>query len=96
MTNIRETIIIEDHSKCPSLDEWTKMGEPHVLILTDKCGDYELYEDIAYGYLVLVQNGKVIDRSQLGFVRSPDLQTIGLDKAYFHDLKTSTLYTRSS
>ena len=88
----QNAILIKDLNENPSLDEWEKMGRPKVLILADKCGDYSLYDDIGYGYLYLVQNGKIVSWSSSSFVQTPNLQVVGLGSYYGHE--PSALYKR--
>ena len=88
----RNAILIKDLSENPPFDKWKKMGQPEVLILADKYGDFELYDDLAYGYLYLLQNGRTIDQSQNDFVQTADLQIIGLGSSF--GCEPSALYKR--
>jgi len=91
MLEKRDVILIKDLSENPPLDEWKKMGRPEVLILADKCGDFELYDEIGYGRLFLVQSEKIVDQGR-DFVHTPDLQIFGLGPAY--GCEPSALYKR--
>jgi len=62
MLEKRNAILIKDLSKNPSLNEWQEMGKPKVLILVDKYGNYELYDEIGFGNLYLVESGKIVDQ----------------------------------
>lgn len=84
MLEKQNAILIKDLSENPGLDEWQQMGEPKVLILADKSDNYELYDEMGYGYLYLVQNGKIVSWGH-NFVQSPDMQIIGLSSCYGYD-----------
>jgi len=88
----QNAILIKNLSENPSLEKWQQMGKPKILILTDKCGDYELYDEIGYGHLFLVQNGIIVSWSQSDFVQSPDMQIIGLGPYYGYE--PSALFKR--
>ena len=87
----RNAILIKDLTENPSLDEWQEMGKPEVLILADKYGNYELYDEIGFGNLYLVESGKIVDQGR-DFVYTPDLQIFGLGPAY--GCEPSALYKR--
>lgn len=72
-----------------SQEEWEKKGRPATYVVVASFRDYTLLEDIAYGGLVLLKEGKKVDQGQ-DFVRSPDGSVVGLSE-YFG---TPGLYRR--
>jgi len=75
-----------------TLDEWQNNNEPHQWILVSKIDKIELYDDVSYGCLLMIVNGKINAHGK-DFVISHDNEYIGVDESY-NGLRTSTIYRR--
>ena len=75
-----------------TFEEWQINNEPHQWILASKINNIELYDDVSYGCLLLIKNGKINAHGK-GFVISHDNEYVGIDESY-NGLRTSTLYRR--
>lgn len=80
-------ILINDISENPTLEKWQEMGQPKVLILSDEWQDYQLYDDIAYGIMYLLKNGKIVDMGRT-FVQDPSMPLVGLGPYYEYEKPT--------
>lgn len=41
------------------IDDWEERGCPHIWVNMEKTRQYEVYVDIAYGYIALIKNKKL-------------------------------------